>query len=106
MELGALVCTARRPTCARCPVSADCCWLAGGAAPWDGPAVKPQGYAGTDRQVRGRLLGALRAAADPVPARDLALLWDEPVQRGRALASLLADGLAVGDDEVGYALPS
>jgi A/G-specific adenine glycosylase len=105
MELGALVCTARRPACARCPLAADCSWLAAGAPAWDGPAVRPQGYAGTDRQVRGRLLGALRAAVDPVPARDLALLWDDATQRDRALASLLLDGLAVGDPVGGYALP-
>ncbi|HEY5335664.1 MAG TPA: A/G-specific adenine glycosylase, partial [Mycobacteriales bacterium] len=54
MELGALVCTARRPDCGLCPIRADCRWLAAGAPTWDGPAVKPQGYAGTDRQVRGR----------------------------------------------------
>jgi A/G-specific adenine glycosylase len=105
MELGALVCTARRPACARCPIHADCRWLAAGAPPWDGPKVLPQGYAGTDRQVRGRLLGALREAADPVPPGDLRLLWADDEQRDRALASLLADGLAVGDPDAGYRLP-
>jgi A/G-specific adenine glycosylase len=105
MELGALVCTARRPACVRCPLASDCAWWAAGAPPWDGPALRPQGYAGTDRQVRGRLLAVLRAAHDPVPAADLAREWDEPVQRERALASLLADGLAVGDPVGGYALP-
>jgi A/G-specific adenine glycosylase len=63
-----------------------------------------QGYAGTDRQVRGRLLAALREAQSPLTADDLAPLWDEPVQRERALASLLADGLAVRGP-TGYALP-
>lgn len=105
MELGALVCTARRPACARCPLRADCRWLAAGAPPWDGPAATPQAYAGTDRQVRGRLLAALREATDPVPAEDLSRLWDDDAQCDRALASLLADGLAVGDGDVGYRLP-
>lgn len=105
MELGALLCTARRPACSRCPLAADCTWLAAGLPAWDGPAVAPQGYAGTDRQVRGRLLAALRAAAGRVPAADLALLWHDPEQRDRALASLLRDGLAVGDQAGGYALP-
>lgn len=105
MELGALVCTARRPACARCPLHANCCWLAAGAPAWDGPAVKQQGYAGTDRQVRGRLLGALREATGPVPAADLRLLWGDDEQRDRALASLLVDALAVGDPDAGYRLP-
>ncbi len=26
MELGALICTARNPKCAKCPVRKDCCW--------------------------------------------------------------------------------
>ena len=59
---------------------------------------------GTDRQARGRLMAVLRAADRPVPASALAAAWDEPVQCERALAGLLADGLA---DEVagGYCLP-
>ncbi|HEX7355567.1 MAG TPA: A/G-specific adenine glycosylase [Mycobacteriales bacterium] len=105
MELGALVCTARRPGCERCPLREDCRWLAAGMPPWAGPSSPPQGYAGTDRQVRGRLLAALREADDPVPAADLALLWDRAEQRERALASLVADGLAVGDPATGYRLP-
>ena len=105
MELGALVCTARRPGCARCPLRGDCRWLAAGAPPWDGPAVPAQGYAGTDRQVRGRLLAALRAAETPLAAADLASLWDDAAQRDRALTSLVADGLAAGDDVTGYRLP-
>ncbi len=106
MELGALVCTARRPACARCPLAANCAWLAAGAPAWDGPAPRPQGYAGTDRQVRGRLLGMLRATNDPVAAADLAPLWADAEQRERALTSLLADGLAVGNPVTGYALPT
>jgi A/G-specific adenine glycosylase len=106
MELGAVVCRARRPGCGRCPLAPDCRWLAAGAPAWAGPTPRPQGYAGTDRQVRGRLLAALRAAGRAVPAADLAQLWDEPVQRERALASLLTDGLAVGSPATGYALPA
>jgi A/G-specific adenine glycosylase len=106
MELGALVCTARAPHCAACVLRADCAWLGNGAAPWDGPTPKPQGYAGTDRQVRGRLLDVLRDTPDAaVSAEVLAAAWDEPVQRDRALASLLADGLVAAVDG-GYALPA
>jgi len=105
MELGATVCTARAPHCARCPIAAGCRWLAAGSPSWNGPAPKAQGYAGTDRQVRGRLLELLRAADHAVKTDELAAAWDEPVQRERALASLIADGLAVVVPD-GYALPT
>lgn len=93
MELGALVCTARTPNCPACPFATTCRWRAAGSPP--GPPRRGQGYAGTDRQVRGRLLALLRASPDPVTARELAAAWDEPVQRERALTSLLTDGLVV-----------
>jgi A/G-specific adenine glycosylase len=93
MELGALVCTAREPACGRCPVADRCAWLARGRPPLDVPVRRPQGYAGTDRQVRGRLLAVLRDARGPVAAELLTAAWDEPVQRARALDSLVADGL-------------
>jgi len=104
MELGALVCTARSPRCAECPLLDRCAWrTAGGKLP-AGPSRRPQTYAGTDRQVRGRLLAVLRAADAPVPASVLAAEWHDPAQRQRALAGLLADGLAVARPD-GYALP-
>ncbi|ONH24307.1 adenine glycosylase [Pseudofrankia asymbiotica] len=105
MELGALVCVARAPRCAGCPVRERCAWLLAGSPPSDGPARRPQGYAGTDRQVRGRLLAVLRDADGPVDAELLDAVWDEPVQRDRALRGLLDDGLAVVAGPGGYALP-
>lgn len=94
MELGALVCTAARPGCERCPVAGSCAWLAAGRPASERPR-RTQAWAGTDRQVRGRLLAALRATApDPVSAQTLDACWDDPRQRARALASLLDDGLA------------
>ncbi len=101
MELGALVCTARAPRCERCPVTEVCAWHAAGRPADAGPPRKAQTYAGTDRQVRGRLLAALRdAAPDPVPAATLAACWDRAEQRERALNGLVADGLieAAGDE--------
>ena len=58
-----------------------------------GPARRGQTYAGTDRQVRGKLLAVLREAVAPVPQAALDRVWDEPVQRARALDGLVADGL-------------
>jgi A/G-specific adenine glycosylase len=105
MELGALVCTATNPRCPLCPVQADCAWLAAGKPAGD-VVRKAQTYAGTDRQVRGRLLAVLRdAAPNPVLATSLEDCWDEPIQRHRALDSLVADGLVDPLPDGRYALP-
>jgi A/G-specific adenine glycosylase len=95
MELGALVCTAGSPGCARCPVRMDCAWHRAGAPAHAEPRRKPQRFEGTDRQVRGRLLDVLRGTAAPVSADDLGRAWTDSEQRSRALVSLLRDGLVV-----------
>jgi A/G-specific adenine glycosylase len=104
MELGALVCTARRPRCEECPVAASCAWRQAGYPP-SGPARPGQPYQGTDRQCRGRLLAVLREAEKPVPATRLSAAWPGARQRERALASLIADGLAEARPGGRYALP-
>lgn len=93
MELGALVCTARNESCHRCPIAAQCAWRLAGKPEHDGPPRRGQTYAGTDRQVRGKLLAVLREAHAPVPQAALDRVWHEPVQRARALDGLVADGL-------------
>ncbi|WP_203767642.1 A/G-specific adenine glycosylase [Cellulomonas denverensis] len=94
MELGALVCTARAPRCDDCPVRALCAWRAAGF-PADAHAGRrrTQAWAGTDRQVRGRIMALLREALEPVPAHAVAAVWPDAGQRDRCLASLLADHL-------------
>ncbi|MFC9848058.1 A/G-specific adenine glycosylase [Streptomyces sp. NPDC060223] len=93
MELGALVCTAKNETCDRCPIAARCAWRLAGKPEHEGPPRRGQTYAGTDRQVRGKLLAVLREAVTPVPQAVLDGVWAEPVQRARALDGLVADGL-------------
>ncbi|WP_026360672.1 A/G-specific adenine glycosylase [Amycolatopsis nigrescens] len=105
MELGALVCTARSPRCADCPVYADCAWQRAGRPAYAGPAKQVQKFAGTDRQVRGLLLDVLRGAERPVPKTRLDLVWPEPGQRDRCLDSLLVDGLAEQTPDGLFALP-
>jgi len=63
-----------------------------------------QGFAGTDRQVRGLLMSVLRNRPGAVPAGDLEVVWSGAEQRDRALVGLLADGLV---ERVGttYRLP-
>ncbi len=93
MELGATVCTARAPRCGLCPLSA-CAWRSRGY-PAGTPSVRRvQKYAGTDRQVRGRLLDVLRGNDSPVTRAELDVAWlTDTAQRDRALDSLLVDGL-------------
>ena len=93
MELGATVCTARSPKCGVCPLRA-CAWRLAGYPPGDGPARPTQRYAGTDRQVRGRLMDVLRSSTTPVTRAELDVVWlTDTAQRDRALESLLTDGL-------------
>jgi A/G-specific adenine glycosylase len=93
MELGAIVCTARSPKCVDCPFRNECSWRLSGSPPAAGPSRRPQTYAGTDRQVRGLLLEVLRHATGPVPRQRLDVVWADDVQRVRALATLVDDGL-------------
>lgn len=106
MELGALVCVAGTPRCGVCPVREQCAWRLAGSPADDGPPKRVQKFAGTDRQVRGRLLDVLRAAHHPVEATELDAVWDDAVQRSRCLDSLLADGLVEQTAEGLFTLPT
>jgi A/G-specific adenine glycosylase len=93
MELGATVCTARSPRCGICPLSV-CAWRSAGYPAATTRARRTQRYAGTDRQVRGRLLDVLRGNDFPVTRAELDVAWlADTAQRDRALDSLLVDGL-------------
>ena len=105
MELGALVCTANDPRCPACPIAEHCAWLRAGRPAYDGPPRRAQAWAGTDRMVRGRLLAVLRDAEGSVARSALDGAWPEPVQRERALQSLLADGLVVPAGGGRFSLP-
>lgn len=50
---------------------------AGREAGASGAPRRGQTYAGTDRQVRGRLLAVLREAVTPVPQSALDAVWEE-----------------------------
>lgn len=106
MELGALVCTARAPRCGACPLRAGCAWLQAGRPAYAGLRRPVPGFAGTDRQVRGRLLDVLRGAPGPVERAALDAAWSDPGQRDRCLHSLLVDGLAEQHADGRFALPA
>jgi A/G-specific adenine glycosylase len=106
MELGAIVCTARSPRCDVCPIRDSCRWRAEGYPAYDGPVkARQKKFEGSDRQVRGLVLAELRAAHRPVTAAEVQSLWPDAEQLDRALAGLLADGLATGSPGDGYLLP-
>ncbi|WP_345494716.1 A/G-specific adenine glycosylase [Nocardia callitridis] len=103
MELGATVCTARRPDCERCPLP-ECAWVRAGRPAAD-VVRRAQKYEGTDRQARGRLLDVLRTASGPVERVRLDMAWTRDTgQRNRALDSLLVDGLIEQTDDGLFAL--
>ena len=102
MELGALVCTKRSPSCGACPVHTWCRWRGQGDDPAVGSAAvsRPQArFEGSDRQLRGRLVDALRAG--PVERSTAASRIAEPDQErvDRIVAGLVRDGLAVEKNE-------
>lgn len=104
MELGALVCTARSPRCAVCPLPA-CAWRDRGYPAGAASVKRVQRYVGTDRQVRGRLLDVLRGNDFPVARAELDSVWlSDTTQRDRALNSLLTDGLVQRTDDGRFAL--
>lgn len=88
MELGALVCTAKNPLCDQCPIGEHCAFLAAGRPGLGERRTRPrQRFQGTDRQVRGIILDALRA--EPILARErLESLWPDHVQLDKCIASL------------------
>jgi len=105
MELGAVICTARAPRCADCPLSMDCAWRLAGHPDYTGPTRPTQRFAGTDRQVRGLLLDVLRDTSEPVSKARLDMVWTMAGQRDRCLDSLLVDGLVEQTADGRFALP-
>ena len=106
MELGAVVCTARTPRCTVCPARSVCAWQRAGRPDYTGPRRSVQAFAGTDRQVRGRLMEVLRGSPEPVDRAALDAAWADAAQRDRCLDSLLVDGLAEQLDDGRFALPA
>lgn len=95
LDLGAQFCTGT-PRCATCPLASRCAWRTnGGADPARRSAAVsvPQGaFAGSNRQLRGRIVATLRegpARLDVVVRR----VAQPPQRVAELLATLVADGL-------------
>ncbi|WP_240541991.1 A/G-specific adenine glycosylase [Bifidobacterium sp. CP2] len=97
MELGALVCTAKNPLCGHCPVAGECAFLAAGRPGLGERRTRPrQRFQGTDRQVRGLVLEALRRLPEGTGVLERATvesLWKDRDQLDRCVAGLDEDGL-------------
>ena len=105
MELGALVCTARSPRCAQCPLQdAGCAWVAAGRPAPEEDTRRRQAFEGTDRQLRGRIMALLREHGEAGAAALAALDASDPERVARCIGSLVADGLAAPADD-GLRLP-
>jgi A/G-specific adenine glycosylase len=81
MDLGATICTARRPACERCPIVGECVTQGTHDAE---TKIRQSRFEGSFRQRRGQLMARLRGEGT-VHTREL---------DGEVLASLLDDGLA------------
>lgn len=107
MELGAVVCGARSPRCGDCPVAEGCKWLAAGRPPVEASARRrQQPFAGSNRQVRGRILNLARQASQPLPQAAIDVTWPDPEQRRKAQDSLIEDGLLIEVRPGEFSLPA
>jgi A/G-specific adenine glycosylase len=89
MDLGATICTARRPRCGACPLTTCRSW--GRVAEPVAPRRRAVRFEDTDRWARGRVVAAL-AAGGPFPAI-------EPARLERVIANLARDGLVVAEGD-------
>lgn len=95
MELGALVCTAKRPSCERCPVAEFCAWRAAGHPEPEHTPRRQAKFEGSDRQARGKIMALVRATDGTVSLASVRSAVEDAAQRERALSGLIADGLVV-----------
>ncbi|HZO35457.1 MAG TPA: A/G-specific adenine glycosylase [Solirubrobacteraceae bacterium] len=89
MDLGATICTARRPRCEACPL--ERCGSRGMVAEAPRGRERAERFEDSNRWVRGRVVAAL-AAGERLP--DI-----EPERLERALRGLARDGLVVRDGD-------
>ena len=103
MELGAVLCTAKKPKCGLCPLADQCKWRSLDFPVSDQPK-RTQTWHGTDRQCRGVIVQALRENS-ALAKNEIMLLWDVPSQVEKALLTLLEDGLVEARNGELFSLP-
>ncbi len=101
LDLGATICTKKRPLCDECPIRSKCAWQAGDDNSTD-PAIGSAGvpgqqskFAGSDREGRGRLVSALRKSSVAFVELPAVMGWPEDQERVlRVAETVVRDGLA------------
>ena len=100
-DIGARCCTSRSPRCGACPLARRCRWAAAGRPDPDpatgsaGTSTRQSRFAGSDREGRGRLVGALRDAPVALGALAAAAGWpSDPGRAARVAEALVAEGMA------------
>jgi A/G-specific adenine glycosylase len=96
MDLGATVCRARDPGCESCPLQRLCTWHASGRPEPVRATQRTPRFETTSRFARGRIVEALRSAADGLTLESIAALLP-PAHAARAathLEALARDRLA------------
>lgn len=92
------ICTKRSPDCAACPIASHCAWHGDGPDPAQSSAGVSGGqsrFDGSERQVRGRIVDALRRGPVELDAlHAFARPGDTAADVERIVDSLVADGLA------------
>lgn len=104
MEFGAVICTAKKPQCSHCIIKNECAWRLAGF-PASEIHTRKQQFHGTDRQVRGIIMQALKTATKSLAMSDLELVWQDSQQVHRALDSLVSDELVEVTKNGRYRLP-
>lgn len=117
MEIGATLCTAQSPQCDTCPLQRWCRFKAAGFPGLGARRTRQQQrFVGTNRQVRGIILQALRKAHSSqissqhtqqhsLQRNEINALWSNQAQLGECIASLDNDGLIVVLEDGTVALP-
>jgi A/G-specific adenine glycosylase len=103
MELGALICTSKNPSCNNCPIISQCKWRKNGY-PQSELVRKSQDWHGTDRKCRGTIVQALREN-ESLTLSAIKKLWPEESQVEKALETLLADYLIEEHSRSRFRLP-
>jgi A/G-specific adenine glycosylase len=97
LDLGATFCRAT-PRCELCPMAKACRWRREGGpdpAPHSAGVSRPQSkFEGSDRQVRGRILAALRSTKQTATQLQLGVGVSDAQHFTNILQSLISDGLA------------
>lgn len=106
MDLGAMVCTARAPSCETCPLRPDCKWRLAGRPALAERRAPARPFPATARYARGRIVDFLRAAEQPLSEPEIAAALPQAHahRAGLYLRALARDGLAA-QSESGWTLP-